>query len=269
MSPLGAACAVYLLLVVLIAVFADVLAPYDPLLNNYSALVSPPSEQFRMGTDSIGRDALSRLLFGTRITLIVAVVAVAAGGSVGFLFGVVTAYVGGRLDLISQRIVDVMLSFPTLILALLLMTGLGSGIHTVIIAISVSQIPRAVRVIRSAALSVREMTYVDAARVVGLTDRQIMLRYIAPQCVSPMLVIVSLNLGQAIFAESALSFLGGGVPPPTPSLGNMLGEQVAQAFRPPWWMVMFPGMTITSIILAANLFGDGLRDFLDPKLRQR
>jgi peptide/nickel transport system permease protein len=199
----------------------------------------------------------------------VAFTAVLLGEAFGFLLGVMTAYVGGRFDLVSQRLVDVLMSFPTLILAMLLMAGLGAGITTIIIAIAVTRIPGSSRIIRSVALSVKALNYVDAARVVGASHWRIMLRHIAPQCMAPLLVVFSLNLGAAIFAEAALSYLGVGVPPPTPSLGNMLGEQNAQSFKPPWWLVLYPGLAITLIILAANLVGDGLRDFLDPRLKGR
>jgi ABC-type dipeptide/oligopeptide/nickel transport system permease subunit len=151
---------------------------------------------------------------------------------------------------------------------MLLLTGLGSGLHTVIVAIAVTRVPLSTRVIRSVVLSIRELAYVDAARAIGAAPLRIIPRHIAPQCVAPLLVIVSLNLGTAIFAESALSFLGVGVPPPAPSWGNMLGGVLAEAFKPPWWMVIFPGVAITLTIMAANLFGDSLRDFLDPKLRR-
>jgi ABC-type dipeptide/oligopeptide/nickel transport system permease subunit len=190
------------------------------------------------------------------------------GDAVGFLWGLISGYLGRRFDMVSQRVLDVLLSFPTLILAMLMMVGLGAGLHTVIIAIAVTRVPLSTRVIRSVALSVREFAYVDAARAVGATPVRIMLRHVAPQCLAPLLVIVSLNLGTAIFAEAALSFLGLGVPPPTPSWGNMLGGVLAEAFRPPWWMVLTPGIAITLTIMAANLFGDALRDFLDPKLKR-
>jgi len=231
--------------------------------------VQEPSAEHIMGTDKLGRDTYSRLLYGTRVSLFVAFTAVLLGEALGFLLGVATAYVGGRFDLVSQRLVDVLMSFPTLILAMLLMAGLGAGITTIIIAIAVTRIPGSSRIIRSVALSIKELNYVEAARVVGASHWRVMLRHIAPQCVAPMLVVFSLNLGTAIFAEAALSYLGVGVPPPTPSLGNMLGEQNAQSFKPPWWLVVYPGLAITLIILAANLVGDGRRDFLDPRLKGR
>lgn len=269
MSPLGAACAGFLLLVLLVAIFADALMPFDPLENSYANISRPPYADHWLGTDQVGRDVLSRLILGTRLSLLVAVTAVVIGDGIGFLIGVGTGYLGGKLDLLSQRVIEVLMSFPGFVLALLLMVGLGAGAQTVITAIAITRIPGSSRVIRSMALSIREEAYVDAARLVGASTWRIMLRHVAPQCVAPMLVLLSLNLGAAIFTEAALSYLGAGIPLPTPSLGNMLGEQVANAFRPAWWLVLFPGLAITLIILATNLLGDGLRDLMDPRLRQR
>jgi peptide/nickel transport system permease protein len=267
-SPLGAACAIFLLGVVLVAVLANQLMPYDPLANNMAAVVRPPYADHWLGTDQVGRDVLSRLILGTRISLLVATIAVVIGDVLGFLLGVSTGYLGGRFDLISQRFIEVLMSFPGLILALLLMVSLGAGASTVIIAIAVTRVPGTTRVIRSVALSVRQETYVEAARVIGGSTWRIIMRHIAPQCIAPLLVLFSLSLGGAIFTEASLSYLGVGIPLPLPSLGNMLGEQVAQAFRPAWWLVLFPGLAITLIILAANLLGDTVRDMLDPRLRQ-
>jgi peptide/nickel transport system permease protein len=266
-SPLGAACAALLVLVALLAVFADRLAPYDPLRADYGAIRKPPGPGHWLGTDHLGRHTLSRLLHGARITLLVALASVFLGDTLGFLWGVSSGYLGRRFDLVSRRLVEVLLSFPALILAMLLLTGLGAGIHTVVIAIAVTRVPLSTRVIRSVVLSIKELAYIDAARAIGAAPRRIMPHHVAPQCVAPLLVIVSLNLGTAIFAESALSFLGVGVPPPAPSWGNMLGGVLAQAFRPPWWLVVFPGVAITLTIMATNLLGDALRDFLDPRLR--
>lgn len=268
-SPLASLAGVLLLLVVSLAVLAPVVAPFDPTLNQYQKLVLEPNAEHLMGTDKLGRDVYSRLLYGARISLFVAFTAVLLGELMGFALGVATAYAGGRFDLVSQRLVDVLMSFPTLILAMLLMAGLGAGITTVIIAIAVTRIPGSTRIIRSVALSIKQMQYVDAARVTGSSHWRIMFRHIAPQCVAPLLIVFSLNFGAAIFAEAALSYLGVGVPPPTPSLGNMLGEQNAQSFKPPWWLVLYPGLAMTVVILAANLVGDGVRDFLDPRLKGR
>jgi peptide/nickel transport system permease protein len=171
--------------------------------------------------------------------------------------------------MVSQRLVDVLMSFPALILALLLLAVIGAGLTTVIIAIAVTRIPVSTRITRSVVLSVKETAYVESARMIGASHWRIMFQHVAPQCVAAILVVATLHLGGAIFAESALSFLGMGIPPPAPSWGNMLGGVLAASFRPPWWLVLYPGVAITVAIMAANLLGDALRDFLDPKLKKR
>ena len=268
-SPIGAVAAVALLLIFLIGAFAGLVAPYDPLAANFTATRREPSGLYLLGTDYLGRDVLSRIFHGARITLLVAVTSVLIGDGIGFIWGVTSGYLGGRFDMVSQRVLDVMLSFPGLILAILMMAALGPRLETVIVAIAVSRVPLSTRVIRSVVLSIKEFAYVEAARCTGATSPGIMLRHIAPQCVAPMLVIFSANLGTAIFAESALAFLGIGVPEPTPTWGRMLGGVLSEAFRPPWWLIVFPGLAITLTIMAANLFGDALRDVLDPRLKRR
>ena len=254
---------------VLVAVFAAQVAPFDPFTNDYAVTRQAPSAQHWLGTDSLGRDVLTRVIYGLRITLLVSVASILLGVSVGGIWGISSGYLGGTYDLASQRVVEVLSSFPTLILAMLLSVALGPGLGTVIVAVGVTQIPLATRITRSVVLAVRQTQFVEAARCLGATPLQIMLRQVAPQCLAPVLVVATLNLGTAIFAEAALSFLGVGVPPPTPSLGNMLGGVLAQSFQPPWWLVVFPGTVIALTVLAANLLGDALRDVLDPKLRQR
>lgn len=268
-SPIGTVAALIWILLLLMAIFAPQLAPYDPQEADYGAIRQGPSTVHLLGADDLGRDILSRIIFGARITLIVSISSVLIGDLLGFLWGIASGYLGGRFDLISQRVLDVLMSFPTLILALLLLVALGAGLKTVIIAIAVTRIPGATRVIRSVVLSVKANAYVEAARAVGVTPLWVMLRHIAPQCIAPLIVIATLNLGAAIFAEAALSFLGLGIPPPAPSWGNMLGGVLAASFKPSWWLVVFPGLAITLAVMAANLLGDALRDFLDPKLRQR
>jgi ABC-type dipeptide/oligopeptide/nickel transport system permease subunit len=268
-SLVGSASLVVLLLVAATAFFADALAPYHPLQTDYTMIGRPPSAEHLLGTDLLGRDVLSRLIYGARVTLIVAVSSVLAGDSVGFVWGLVSGYLGRRFDVISQRFLDILMAFPALILAMLLVVSFGSGLHTVIIAIAVTRVPLATRVIRSTVLSTKEMAFVEAARGLGASGVRLMRRHLGPQCVAPLLVIASFNLGTAIFAEAALSFLGVGVPPPTPTWGSMLGGVLAEAFRPPWWLVVFPGLAITVTIVAANLLGDALRDFLDPRLKRQ
>jgi len=268
-SPLGTAAAVLVVVAVVVAVLAAQVAPYDPLRNDYAAARQPPTAQHLLGTDNLGRDVLSRIIYGLRVSLIVSVASILLGVSLGVVWGVTSGYVAGTYDLLSQRLIEVLSSFPTLILAMLLSVGLGPGLGTVIVAVGITQIPLATRITRSVVLSVKQTQFVEAARCVGASPARIMARQIAPQCIAPVAVIATLNLGTAIFAEAALSFLGVGVPPPTPSLGNMLGGVLAQSFQPPWWLVIFPGAAIALTVLAANLLGDTLRDFLDPKLIAR
>lgn len=268
-SPLGTVAVLFLAVVFVLAILADVITYWDPLLTDYGNIRAAPSADHLLGTDHLGRDVWSRIVTGARISLFVALVAVLAGDGVGLIWGIVSGYFGGRVDLVSQRILDALLSFPGLILAMLLLVGLGAGLSTVIIAIAVTRIPLSTRVIRSVALTTKSLAYVEAARTVGASPIRILARHVAPQCIAPFLVIVSANIGVAITTEAGLSFLGIGVPPPTPTWGNMLGGVLAESFRPPWWLVVYPGLALTTTVLAANLFGDALRDFLDPRLRGR
>jgi peptide/nickel transport system permease protein len=268
-SPIGALSAVFLIVLMLVTIFAGQIAPYHPLEADFRALRHPPSAEHWMGTDNLGRDVMSRLIYGGRLSLSVAIISTLLSKVIGLSWGVVTGYLGSNFDMISQRIVDVLLAFPGIILAMLLLAALGGGFGTVVIAITLLGIAGTVRVIRSVVLSIKEMAYVESARSVGATNRRVMAQHIAPQCLAPILVLTSASLGAAIFAEAALSFLGLGIPQPTPSWGNMLGGILANQFRPQWWLVIFPGLIITLTILAFNLVGDALRDHLDPKLRGR
>lgn len=267
-APLGALAAVVLASIALVAIFAPRLAPYSPLDTDYLATQAAPSAAHPLGTDHLGRDVLSRIIFGTRVTLAVSLASVGLGILLGMIWGIASGYSGQRFDMISQRLVEVLMSFPTLILAMLLMVSLGPGLMTVVIAIGISQVPLATRITRSVVLATKETSYVEAARCVGASPGRIMTHHIARQCIAPVMVIATVNLGAAIFAEASLSFLGVGVPPPTPSWGNMLGGVLAQSFDPPWWLVIFPGLAIAITIMAANLLGDGLRDYFDPRTGQ-
>jgi peptide/nickel transport system permease protein len=256
-------------ILILIALFADQVAPFHPLEADFRALRHPPSITHWLGTDNLGRDVLSRLIHGARLSLFVAGVSTVLSKLLGVAWGIFTGYVGGSFDLMSQRIIDVLLAFPGIILSMLLLAALGGGLGTVIVAITILGVAGTVRVIRSVVLTVKEMAYVEAARSIGVPHFWIMARHVAPQCVAPALVLFSASLGSAIFAEAALSFLGLGIPQPQPSWGNMLGGILADQFRPKWWLVVFPGVTISLTVLAFNLVGDALRDYLDPKLRGR
>jgi ABC-type dipeptide/oligopeptide/nickel transport system permease subunit len=269
-NPMGAVSGVAIIAIVLIATFAEVVATHHPTEEaDFKALREPPSAAHWMGTDDIGRDLYSRVIHGSRISLFVALIAVLVGDLLGAIWGVATGYIGGRFDIYSQRFLELMMSFPTLILAMILVLAMGAGVWTVIVAIGITRIPLSVRVVRSVTLSVREFAYVDAAQAIGASSSRVMIRHIAPQCVAPWLVLATAHLGSVIILEASLGFLGVGVPLPTATWGNMLGGTVAAGLIPRWWMVVFPGVAITVTVLAFNLFGDSIRDVLDPKLRGR
>ena len=269
-NPVGAISGLAILGIVFVAVFAPFVATHHPTeYADFRALREAPGPAHWMGTDDIGRDLYSRVVHGARISLFVAMVAVLVGDLIGAAWGVASGYIGGRLDIYSQRFLELLMSFPTLILAMILVLAMGAGVWTVIVAISITRIPLSVRVIRSVTLSVKENAYVDAAQAIGASSGRVMVRHIAPQCVAPWLVLATAHLGSVIILEASLGFLGVGVPMPTATWGNMLGGPVAAGLIPRWWMVVFPGLAITVTVLAFNLFGDSIRDALDPKLRGR
>jgi peptide/nickel transport system permease protein len=265
-----AACVVLVMVVlimIVVGVFANVLSPYDPVAVDFGAMLAKPNAAHWLGTDAFGRDVLSRLIFGSRTALLVGFGAAVVGATLGAVLGVGSAYFGGRVDLYLQRLMDIFLSFPLIILALALVAILGNSIPNVIMAITIPMIPRAALVIRSSALTIREMPYVDAARAAGFGHVRIILRHMLPNVVAPYLIMLTAFLSQAILLESSLSFLGLGVQEPTPAWGLMLrGAAVDFAEAAPW-MALFPGLAISLAVFAFNLFGDSLRDALDPKLR--
>ena len=265
--PVGFAGGVILVIVVFMAVAAPLVTVQDPNRTNVPERRLDPSWSHPMGTDYQGRDIFSRVIYGGRISLEVAFVSVLLGTSVGAIWGVASAYIGGRFDMISQRFLDVFMAFPALILAMLLVVALGAGFWTVVIAIAVTRLPFGVRVVRSVALSVKELTYVEAARAIGAGTTRIMALHVAPQCMAPYLVLATAHLGVVIVIEASLGFLGLGIPPPTASWGNMLGGAVADVLIPHWPLVVFPGVAITVVVLSFNFLGDALRDALDPRLR--
>jgi peptide/nickel transport system permease protein len=265
--PLGAAGALIILFMAFAALFAGVLSPYDPLETDYGAMLQAPGLHHWLGTDSFGRDVLSRVLYGSRTALLVGFCASFAGTSIGALIGVTCAYFGGRFDLLMQRLMDVLLSFPLIVLALVVVAVLGSGIWNVILAISIPMIPRAALVVRSSALALRQMLFVEAALTLGSSHWRIISRHMIPNVMAPYLIMLSAFLGQAILLEASLSFLGLGVAEPAAAWGLMLrGAAVEFAERAPW-MALFPGLAISLAVFAFNVFGDSLRDALDPKLR--
>lgn len=268
-KPLGAAGAAIVVVMVVAAVLAGVIAPYNPLETDYGAMFAPPNAQHWLGTDSFGRDVLSRIVFGARTALLVGFVSSFLGATLGLVIGTASAYFGGRIDMVAQRILDVFLSLPLIVLAMAVVAVLGPGSGNVILAILVPMVPRAARVCRSSALAIREIPFVDAARAAGFGHRRIILRHMLPNVVAPYLIMLTAFLGQAILLEASLSYLGLGVQEPTPAWGLMLRGGAEEYAETAPWIPIFPGVAITLAVFAFNLFGDSLRDALDPRLRTR
>jgi peptide/nickel transport system permease protein len=264
---LGAIGAIVTLLLILVAALAGVIAPYDPYQTSFLEQLKPPSAQHLLGTDSFGRDVFSRLIYGSRTALKIGFGAALIGSSVGALLGVISAYFGGKVDLLLERLMDILISFPLLILALAVVSALGSSDTNVIIAITIPIIPRVARVIRASALTIRQMPFIEAARCVGAADARIVLRHMLPNVVAPYLILLTAFLGQAILSEAALSFLGLGVTEPTPAWGLMLRGASVQFVQQAPWLAIAPGVALSLAVFAFNLLGDSLRDHLDPRLR--
>jgi peptide/nickel transport system permease protein len=268
-KPLGAAGGFIIVGLLVVAALADTLAPYDAYQADYAQQFARPSVEHWFGTDEFGRDLLSRIMYGARIALFVGFAASFIGCTIGGLLGVTSAYVGGRLDLLLERLMDILLAFPQLILALAIASILGPAVQNVVIAISIPIIPRAARVVRATALSVKENVYVEAVSALGAPQARIVLRHIVPNVLAPYIILLTAQLGGAILAEAALSYLGLGAAEPTPSWGLMLsGSALSYAEKAPW-IPIFPGIAISLGVFGFNLFGDSLRDALDPKLRGR
>ena len=265
--PLGAAGAVIIVLMLLSAVAAPLIAPYHPLETDFLAQFSPPTTTHWLGTDAFGRDLLSRLLYGARTALLVGFVSALLGATLGALIGVASAYFGGHVDLLIQRVVDLFLAFPIIILALAVVSILGTGVGNVIMAITVPMIPHCARVVRASALAVRQMPYVDAARAAGFGPSRIIFRHMLPNVMAPYLIMLTAYVGQAILLEASLSFLGLGVAEPTAAWGLMLRGAAVEFAETAPWLAIFPGLAISLGVFAFNLFGDSLRDALDPRLR--
>jgi peptide/nickel transport system permease protein len=261
-----------LLLVLLIAVtgiFAELLAPYSPTANDFGAMMEAPSAAHLLGTDQFGRDLLSRIIFGARTAMIVGLTSALLGGAAGLVLGVGSAYFGGMADLITQRVCDVLMAFPLIIMALAVVAIFGTGVQNVIIAITIPLIPRCARVVRASALSIRELPYVDAARALGYSHPRIILLHMVPNVMAPFLIMVTAFVGQAVLAEASLSYLGLGVQEPVPAWGLMLQGGTEEYATTAPWIAIFPGVAIVLAVLGISLFGDALRDTLDPKLRKR
>ena len=268
-KPLGAIGAAIILGMLGLALFAEALAPYDPYHGDYGLQFSRPTSEHWFGTDEFGRDVLSRIMYGARIALFVGFAASFIGCTIGALLGVISSYCGGRVDLLLERLMDILLAFPQLILALAIASILGPAVQNVVIAISIPVIPRVARVVRSAAMAVKENVYVEAVQALGASRRRVILQHIIPNIMAPYIIMVTAQLGAAILAEAALSYLGLGAAEPTPSWGLMLsGSAPSYAEKAPW-IALFPGIAISLGVFGFNLFGDSLRDALDPKLRGR
>lgn len=268
-QPLGALGAVIILGLFLLGVFGPLMAPHDPTeIGVAKKYAMPFVHGSALGADQFGRDVLSRILYGARISLLVGVLASTAGTLAGGIMGLVSGYWGGRTDAIVQRFVDILMSFPLIILALTLLTAMSRSLATVIVAIGVPFIPYGARVVRASTLVIKESQYVEAARAIGCGDLRIIARHIAPGCVPLYLVLTTGLIGVAIITESALGFLGLSIPPPTPTLGGMLSEALSLLMFAPH-VAIAPGVFITLAVFAFNIFGDALRDILDPRLRGR
>jgi len=265
--PLGAIGAVIMVLFVFAATFADFLTVYDPLATNSSISLAAPSSAHWLGADFMGRDVYSRIVYGARISLAVGLGSTFLGCTFGVVLGLSSGYLGGWVDLIIQRVVDVVQGLPLLVLALVMAASLGPALDNTIIAISVPLIPYVARVIRSNTLALRELPFVEAARAVGMSELRIAVRHILPNTLAPLIVLATAQLGAAILTEAALSFLGLGIPEPHPSWGRMLSESAAEYVRTAPWLVIFPGVAISLAVFGTNLLGDALRDILDPRLR--
>ena len=265
-NRLAVAGTVILLCFVTLALFAPLIAPYDPLTNDYSAILSPPGAAHLFGTDNLGRDILSRIIYGSRISLRVSIVSVTIATVAGVLLGVAAGYYGGIIDVVISRILEVMFAFPEVLLALLIMSILGASLNNIMIAIGIVYTPIFARITRGAVLTVKDSLYVEAATTMGIRKTTIIRRHILPNILSPIIVQVTLSLAFAILSEAALSFLGIGVEPDVPSWGMMLNYGKTW-IELAWWVGFFPGVAIALSVLGFNVLGDGLRDVLDPRLR--
>ncbi len=253
-------------LFVFTAIFTSWLSPFDPFAQSIRQRLRPPGDPHWLGTDGYGRDILSRIIWGSRISLTVGVVAVAIGATLGILVGLVAGFFGGAVDNLLMRIIDILLVLPTILLALVIVAMLGAGVFNLMIAVGIANAPRFARVIRAEVLAVKQMVFVNAASALGASSIRLMARHILPNILASILVLSTLRIAQAITTEASLSFLGLGVPPPTPTWGSMIADGRIYLRTSPW-VAIIPGIMIMLIVMAFNLFGDGLRDLLDPKLR--
>lgn len=268
-KPLGAVGAAMLLVFALIAVFAPVVAPHDPHTFIAGERLSSPSLAHPFGTDAQSRDVLSRVIFGTRLSLSIAVLAVSLTVVLGTAIGLISGYLGGKVDAVIQRLVDVLLAFPLLILLIALVAMLGQSVTNIVVALAIGRLPGFIRVVRGVTLSLRNELYVEAARALGASPARVMFRHLLPNTVATILVIATSAIGGVILAETSLSFLGLGPPVAVPSWGKMLSGDARVFMNAAPWLGIFPGLAITVVVFSANMLGDALRDLLDPRLRSR
>lgn len=257
------------------AAFGPLLAPFDPNRQNLVLRLADPMAQgpdgsvFLLGSDALGRDVFSRLLYGARVSLLVGIAAIAVGGTIGILAGLLSGYFGGWVDDLIMRLGDIQLAFPFILLAIMFLVVLGSGVWNLILVLGVGQWVTYARIVRADTLSLREKEFVEAARALGDSTPSIIFRTILPNVIAPLTVIASFNVAGVILSEAALSFLGLGVPPSVPTWGSMLAESRDTLVANKWWLAVFPGVAIMLTVMSFNILGDWLRDFLDPRLRER
>lgn len=268
-QPLGTFGLAIVIVTAIAGLSAEWIAPYNPTANDFEAMTEAPSWAHWLGTDQFGRDLLSRIIYGARTALIIGFISAFVGGFAGLVLGVGSAYFGGKIDLILQRVMDVLMAFPLIIMALAVVAIFGTGVQNVIAAITVPLIPRCARVVRASALSIREVPYIDAARTSGFSHSRIILRHMMPNVVAPFLIMLTAFVGQAILAEASLSYLGLGVQEPTPAWGLMLQGGAEEYASTAPWIAIFPGLAIALTVFGFSLFGDALRDAIDPKMRER
>jgi peptide/nickel transport system permease protein len=271
-QPLGAISFVIIVVMMFGGIFSDLVAPYNPFDIDFTAILTAPSAEHWFGTDAYGRDILSRIIYGSRTALVIGFTSSFVGSAIGAVLGIASAYFGGKIDDWIQRVMDILLAFPIIVLALVVVASLRAAIVfgidiNLIVAIAIPIIPRVCRVVRAAALTIRVMPYIDAARAAGYSDRRIIFRHMAPNVVAPFLIMFTAFIAQAILLEASLSFLGLGVTEPTPAWGLMLSGNAADFYREAPWMILFPGGAISLAVFAFNLFGDALRDYLDPRFK--
>ena len=268
-QPVGAFGALIVVVMILMAVFAQVLTNFDPEANAFEHMLTAPDSTFWLGTDQFGRDQFTRIVYGAQTALFVGFTAAFIGSSIGLVLGVSSAFFGGKFDLIFQRVIDVMMAFPLIIMALAIVAIFGTGVQNVIIAITIPFIPKCARVVRSSALAIREIPYIDAARANGFSNTRIILRHMVPNVMAPYLIMITTFVGQAILLEASLSYLGLGVQEPTPAWGLMLSGGAEEYAESAPWVAIWPGVAISLAVFGFNMFGDAVRDVLDPKLRSQ